>query len=162
MAKKSKSPKKKQEEIQVKFTLAEEVRAEISGKFSLLGVYPGEQVVVSGIRPHELPTGVEFALQSLAFIFVAIGDLEGKFDSKYQVVAPDRKTVLYDGESQIVELKVNAPSVFGTSIKPFVGPEFGLYTTVLTIGEFRTEFPFEIRRGEYKIEPSPTSRNTRR
>jgi hypothetical protein len=126
----------------VRFFLAEDVRQETGGKFSLLGVFAGEKIFVSG-TPPEVPSTIAFGLPSLAFVFV-LTEGEGRFEGRFRLVAPDRKTVLTESTFELMELRRGHSNTIATTAKPFVGAAFGTYTAELTVGKTRFKFPIEI------------------
>jgi hypothetical protein len=138
---KSKTPAKHA----IKFILAEDARSEGDGKFSLLGVFPGERVAVGG----DLPPGLQnaaFVLPSLACVFILTGP-EGKYPGHFSIVGTDKKLKILDAAiAQPIEIQKGQPAVFVTGLKPFIGPEFGSYSANLEIGKAKYRFPFVIEK----------------
>ena len=132
----------------VKLIVAEDVRGELGGKFSALGVFPGERFAVGG-SPPVLPPGsppVAFFLSSLAFLFVVSG-AEGKYAGRVRVIAPDGKTVISDSPIEQTQFSVDRPTVIAGGSKPFVGPAFGTYKISLELGGSKMTFPLLIEAG---------------
>jgi hypothetical protein len=129
----------------VKFILAEDVRPEANGKYSLLGVFPGERFMVGG----EAPAGVEnlaFAMPSLVFVFM-ITDGEGKIHSKFTIFGPDKKALNnVAGVEQVIEIAKGRPAMFASVARPFAGAKFGTYVVQLEMGKSRFRFPFLIEK----------------
>jgi hypothetical protein len=128
----------------IRFILAEDVRPEGNGKFSLLGVFPGERFMVGGEAPIGSPPNLAFAMPSLAFVFV-ITDGEGKIPAKFKIIGTDKKTVLVEAPTTI-EIAKGRPAVFMTGAKPFTGEKFGSYTAQLEMGNKKFGFPFLIEK----------------
>ena len=131
----------------VRFLLSEDIRQETSIKSSLLGLIPGERFAVEGSPPPNAPPGVAILLPSLAFFFVITGG-QGKFEGRFKIVAPDKKTVLVDMPTdRTLDIVPGRVTVFGTAAKPFLGPTFGQYSVQLQIGEATFKFPMVIEKG---------------
>lgn len=127
----------------VRLLVAEDVRQEIGGKFSLLGLFAGEKILVAGEMPPGSPPNIAFVLPSLAFVFV-ITEGEGRFEGRFKFIAPDRKTVLSDSKIEQIQLRKGESNTVGSMAKPFVGPDFGAYTAELNIGKAKFKFPVEV------------------
>lgn len=131
----------------VRFILAEDIRPEIMGKLSVQGFIPGETFFVGGKPPPELGPNVAFAVPSLTFLFVITGG-EGKFDGRFRVIGPDKKTMVVDtpAEKPIEKIKGKA-ALFATASKPFVGPAFGTYAVELELGSSKFRFSMTVQKG---------------
>ena len=115
------------------------------GKASLQGFLPGDEFLVGGNPPPGTPPNVAFVVPSLAFLFVVRGGGEGKFDGRFRVIAPDKKTAVFDSPSgQPLEKIADKAAVFGTVAKPFIGPAFGIYTVQLVLDKAKFSFPMTI------------------
>jgi len=133
----------------IKFILAEDIRNEPGGKFSLLGVFPGERFAIGG----EIPQGVNavFFMQSLVLVFIISGGDEGKHPGTFKIISPDKKTVILESAiNQAIEIAKDRSAVFVTGLRPFLGPAFGTYTAHLQIGRNTFEFPFTIEKAPTK------------
>jgi hypothetical protein len=134
----------------IKFILAEDIRNESDGKFSLLGVFPGERFAIGGEPPPGL-TNAAFFIQSLIFLFIISGGDEGKHPGHFKIIGPDKKTVVMDTPiNQPVEIMKGRSAVFVSGLKPFLGPAFGTYTAQLQIGGNKYKFPFTIEKAPTK------------
>jgi hypothetical protein len=141
MGVKSKTPIKHS----VKFILAEDARSEGDGKFSLLGVFPGERVAIVGDPPPGLLNGT-FIMSSLVCVFI-LGGSDGKYPGHFSIIAPDKKSKVVDvAINQPVQILKDRPAVFVTNLKPFLGPAFGTYFVNLEIGKEKFKFPFVIEK----------------
>jgi hypothetical protein len=145
----------------IKFILSEDIRAEGNGKFSLLGVFPGERLAVTGEPPKEVPNAA-FVLPSLSLVFV-ITDGEGTLQGSFRILGPDKKIVIaQSAANQTVEIKKGQPSVFASALRPFLGPSFGEYSIELLIERARFRFPFLIEKApDQKKEEASQPTNAR-
>lgn len=131
----------------IRLILSEEARAEGNGKFSLLGVFPGEQFQVGGEPP---PAGFEqfaFVMPSLSFVFI-FTDGEGKVPSRLSILGPDKKPLFAEAEiANGIEIAKGRPAIFLSGMRPFLGPKFGTYTIVLKMGKTAVfKFPFHVEK----------------
>lgn len=126
----------------VRFILAEDVRQEDGGKFSLLGVFPGEKIFVGGTPVPGMPPNVAFVLASLAFVFI-VTEGDGRFDGRFIVTAPDGKTAVSNTTFSDIEIHGQIGTL-GSAAKPFIGPSFGTYTVQLEIGSAKFKFRFDV------------------
>jgi len=125
----------------IKFLMAEDVRTEIGGKFSLIGVIPGERFAVQG----QPPPGVAFAIPSVTFIFILGGASAGNFKGHFRIVAPDKKTVVTDMPlEKPIQKAAGTTAMFAAGAKPFVGPALGTYSAQLDLGKVKFRFPFTV------------------
>lgn len=133
----------------VKLIVAEDVRAELGGKFSALGVFPGERFAVGGPPPVPPPGAppLAFMLSSFAFIFLVSG-AEGKYGGRVRVIAPDGKTVISDSPIAQTPFLSDRPTVIAGGSKPFMGPAFGTYKIHLELGGSKMTFPLLIEAGQ--------------
>lgn len=133
----------------IKFILAEDVRQEAFGKFTLLGVFPGEEFNVGGKPPVEIPDA-KFFLPSLICVLIFTGE-SGPFDCSIRLIAPNRSDeASRKAANHRVDKKRGKPAVLVTGFKPFVGKAFGDYTMELTIGKDKYLFPIRIRKATGK------------
>jgi hypothetical protein len=131
----------------VRFLLAEDIRQEASTRPTLLGLIPGERFMVGGSPPSVAPPGTAFVLPSLAFVFIITGG-HGKFEGRFRIVAPDRKTPAVDiPVEEPIAIAPGKVSVFGTTAKPFIGSAFGKYSVELQVGNTSFKFPMMITKG---------------
>ena len=140
----------------IKFTVAEDVRNEASGRFTLLGVLPGERFAVGGPAPTNV-LSTAFVLSSLALVFVITGG-QGKYSGRLRITAPDGKTTVADSPIDEIVLVSGRSSVLANTSKPFVGPRFGTYRVTLEIGKAKFMYPLTI---EKAADPKPNARRDR-
>jgi hypothetical protein len=137
-----------QKHLSIKFILCEDVRSEIYGKLSLIGVYPGETVVLVNSPPAGTPKGQMPAISSLAFVFL-VSNGNGKASPRIVVTDPKGTsgTPLQLAESTFVP--ENSVPIAGVA-KPFVVTELGEFSIALDIGGAEFQFPFRIRKAKGK------------
>jgi hypothetical protein len=132
----------------VKLLVAEDLRQETMGKFSLLGILPGERFLVGGPAPISPPgfPSVVFMIPSLAFVFIISG-LEGNLAGKFSILAPDGKSEAGRAEMvPTIAAQKNSPTIAFAIARPFAGPSFGEYTIQLDIGKRKWKFPLVIEK----------------
>ncbi len=131
----------------VKFILAEDVRAEANGKFSLLGVFPGEEFHVAGDPPPELRAA--FVIPSVSFVFI-VTDGQGEFSGGVTILGPDKKPV--GGEMPLtgVKFEKGKPATISGGARPFIGAAYGTYFAELRLENARFRFPI-------RVSPAPKS-----
>jgi hypothetical protein len=122
----------------VRFVLCEDARQEVSGKSTLVGVYPGEIVVVHQPTPPE-GTNAVAALRSICLVlFVSHG--VGQFIAGIRIAAPDG-TVAFEQQVGVVSLEEHGTATIVGQIQPFLVKAFGAHT--LTLALDGREYPFE-------------------
>jgi hypothetical protein len=131
---------------EVRFYMAEDLRQEVGGKVSVIGLFPDNVVVLP--LPTNVPEPTEatpILFKSLAFL-VNISKLSEEADISVDIETNGvRKT--------LVEKKRHADPGPGRSInmffimQPCVIQSFGLRKLFITVGEELQTFEFEIRRG---------------
>lgn len=125
-----------------KFLIADQIRSEIGGKHTILGLYPGDKL---NLEKFDLPIqdvkdGREVTVtvtESLHVFLVFKGGL-GKFNSNIMILTPSGK-ILAKSKEREVELKKNQDLVMTLGIAPFPIPELGEYKCVFTLGS--KEYP---------------------
>lgn len=128
----------------VKFILCEDVRREHTGKLLVIGLYPGEQVVMHRPKPIAETAGVA-AIDSLVLLFIARNGL-GEFAGRLAIEGPNGEPVL-NGPMQKVELRESASGTLIAGFKPFPVRQFGHHRVTLFLDERPYCFAFEIREG---------------
>lgn len=123
---------------QVRFVLCEDARQEVSGKSTLIGVYPGEIIVVHQPTSPEGSNAVA-ALRSVCLVFFVAGGV-GRFEAGIKITAPDG-TVGFEQKVGTIVLEAGGTATIIGQIQPFFVKEFGAHTVMLTL-EGR-EYPFE-------------------
>jgi hypothetical protein len=153
-----KQSKKAQLQIpEVRFYMAEDVRQEIDGKVSTIGLFPDNVVVLP--LPISVPEPTETApifFKSLAFVF-NISKLSEEADISVDIeISGVRKPLLEQkrhpdpGPGRSINMVV--------IVQPCTIQSFGLRRVIVTVGEEVQTFEFEIRRGvpegvETPVEP---------
>ena len=133
---------------EVRLLIAEDLRQEVHGKVTLVGLMPGEQFLITGKPDANAPPNVAFAIASLGFLIVITGG-EGKFKARVKVIAPGKKktTMIDVSMDKPIEKIAGRTAIFGTSAKPFVGPAFGTYTVQVELDKAKFAFPMKIEQG---------------
>ena len=122
----------------VRFVLCEDARQEVSGKSTLIGVYPGEIVVVHQPTPPE-GTNAVAALRSICLVLFASHGT-GRFDAGIRIAAPDG-TVAFEQQVGVVSLEEHGTATIVGQIQPFLVKAFGVHTLTLSLDG--REYPFE-------------------
>lgn len=133
---------------QVRFVLCEDARQEMSGKSILIGVYPGEIIVVHNPKVPEGTTAVA-ALRSVCLVFF-VGDGVGRFEASIKITAPD-DTIAFEQKVGSVALEADGTATIVGQIQPFLVKAFGAYMVTLSLDD--REYPFEFTVREAATQP---------
>jgi hypothetical protein len=131
--------------MKIKFLVAEEVRPEVGGKFTVLGLIPDEVLIFESRRPENASADIPDGIERLALLLVVseLGDGVHKF--KGQIYDPNGEP--YNPEIALGEGVIEK----GTSrsmiieLKPFVVKKYGIYRFDLYVDDKLASFSFEIR-----------------
>lgn len=123
---------------QVRFVLCEDARQEVSGKSTLIGVYPGEIVVVYDPTPPEGSNSLA-ALKSICLVFFVAGGV-GRFDAGIRIAAADG-TVAFEQPVGVVSVEEHGTATIVGQIQPFLVKAFGVHAVTLSLDG--REYPFE-------------------
>jgi hypothetical protein len=118
------------------FLLSEHVRQEVGGKVSVLGLYPGNLLLI--------PKDTKQIVVPLTFIFIAL-EGEGVFPTSLSVHSPSGKPMFPDASlSDSIKNPREALSVF-VAVQPFVTEETGKFDVTLRLGKssYRRSFTIE-------------------
>lgn len=126
----------------VRFVLCDDARREASGKSLLVGVYPGEIVVVHNPQTPE-GTNAAAALKSICLVFFVAGGV-GSFSASVRIVAPDG-SVGFDQVVGNVTLEKGGTATIVGQIQPFLVQAFGVHTVTLALDGHAYRFEFTIR-----------------
>lgn len=136
---------------EVKFFLADDIRAENPSKPMLIGFYPDN--IVRALMSNEQPEPTKEApitFHSLA-ILVAFIDCAGFYDTEISLYLPNGKALLEP--KKLEEGLRSAPSTedkpniyFIANFMPFTIPEFGIYKFVIKLDGTAYEHKFEVTR----------------
>jgi hypothetical protein len=132
--------------MKVNFLLAEEVRSEVSGKLTILGLYPGDVIVLlKGARPAGVSPDTPSGIERMVILAVITGAPEGLHKLKGRMLNPA-------GEAEIPEIALDdAIAKSGQShtaiieFKPFMINQLGIFNFELFIDDTKFTFPFEVR-----------------
>lgn len=131
--------------MKIKFLVAEEIRPELGGKLTILGLFPDDVLVSNSNRPEETPAEIPDGFDRLAFL-VSVSDLpEGIHKFKGNITNPagepyHSETSFGDGA---IEKGTSRSIVVDT--KPFIIKGKGVYHFNIYVDDSLYSFPFEIR-----------------
>lgn len=131
--------------MKIKFLVAEEVRPEVGGKYTVLGLIPDEVLIFESRRPENAPEEIPDGIERLALFLVVSELADGVHKFKGQIYDPNGEP--YNPEIALGEGIVEE----GTSrsmvieLKPFVVKKYGIYRFDLYVDDKSASFPFEIR-----------------
>lgn len=129
--------------MKASFLIAEEVRPEASGKMTLLGLFPGDTIILhKGERPEGVPENAPAGLEKLT-IMATISDTEGTYKVKGKIVDPSGKfKELELGEATIQKGFSHSAII---ELKPFLIKQPGIFHFEYIVGKKKFDFPFEVR-----------------
>jgi hypothetical protein len=110
----------------VNFLLAETVRQEVGGKLTIIGFYPGNQLLI--------PKGTKQTVTPLAFIFLVL-EGEGTFPSSISLVSPSGKAMFQDEKMPDTVKIPKQPLSVLVGVQPFVTDEIGKFDVTLRLGD---------------------------
>jgi hypothetical protein len=148
-------PKRAPLAADVKFLLCEDVRHEKTGKLLIVGLYPGERVVV---HKAERVQGIdaEAVIPSLCLLFISDRG-SGKFDSRFEITAPDGRAVA-NGEGGEVDLGEGKSATVCAVFRPFPVLSFGEHRVRMQLDETAYEYAFDIRQASDESSRHPSSK----
>jgi hypothetical protein len=138
----------------VRFVLCEDARQEVSGKSTLIGVYPGDIIVVHNPNTPE-GTNAVAALRSICVVFFAASG-GGRFEAGLKITAPDG-SVGFEQTVGTVSLEQGGTVTIVGQIQPFLVKAFGVHTVTLSLDG--REYPFEFTIREAVKPPAAASLN---
>ena len=126
------------------FLLCEDIRQELGGKISLLGVIPANHLTLEGMPQNS----ADAVIPSLTFVFL-FRDGEGEFNGKVGIIAPDEKELIPENEHP---MKKGAKDTMNTIFKlaPFKVMT-GKFKPYVVLDGQRYEREFEVQ----QIQSSP-------
>jgi hypothetical protein len=133
----------------VRFVLCEDARQEASGKSTLIGVYPGEIIVVYKPATPE-GTHAVAALRSICLVFFVAGGV-GRFDAGIRIDSPDG-TAAFEQPVGVVTLEEHGTATIVGQIQPFLVKAFGVHAVTLSLDG--RVYPFEFTIRESKTPPT--------
>jgi hypothetical protein len=126
----------------VRFVLCEDARQEVSGKSTLIGVYPGDIIVVTNPNKPE-GTNAVAALRSICVVFFAASG-GGRFEAGLKITAPDG-SIGFEQPIGTVSLEQGGTATIVGQIQPFLVKTFGVHTVTLSLNGREYPFEFTIR-----------------
>jgi hypothetical protein len=133
--------KKYPRQSSIRFTLCDDIRQEVNGKVSLMGIYAADKVVL--LDPKPIPEQKALAvLPSMALAFF-IANAEGSLNMSVQLVPPSgaKSPVLNIGP---VVAEKGRSAITGAFLRPFVVQEYGTHKVLLHLDDRKYEFSFEV------------------
>lgn len=128
----------------VKFVLCEDVREEAHQKLNFLGVFPADSITVLG--PMGPPDGPGVAVLASLAIVVTFKDVEGEFEARLRIAAPDGK-VTFDDAIGKVDLAKRGTATLAWKAQGFAVTKFGRYRAEVLLDERSYPFEFDILDG---------------
>jgi len=126
----------------VQFILCEDVRQEMGNRYSALGIYGGDVLIVEKLgEGQSLDTGVSLA--SLATIFTFV-DGQGQFDGSFELVAPDGTVQMRETFGQLTKPSMTHRMNVISVLKPFALHGLGMYKAAAILDGKRYEREFKI------------------
>ena len=150
-------PKKKvaQREPQVRFYLSEDIRQEVNGKVTAIGLYP-DNVVVMHI-PDELPEPTESVplfIRSLSFLF-SIANLSRAAPISVEIESNGKRSPFMASKKHPSTGPGGSMNMIGV-MQPCPITSFGVRELIVRVGDSVHSFTFEIRRASLsKISDTP-------
>jgi hypothetical protein len=120
-------------EAQAVFLLCEFIRPEEGGRLTVIGLYPGNQVLV--------PKNTEQISLPLTFAFTIL-EGEGTFSTKFSIQAPSGKQIFSEHPLPDSVKSEGQPLTVSIFIQPFTTEEVGDFAVTLHLGNtsFRRTF----------------------
>jgi hypothetical protein len=126
----------------VRFVLCEDARQEASGKSMLIGVYPGEIIVVHKPATPE-GTNAVAALKSVCLVLFVAGGV-GRFDAGIRIGSPDG-TSAFEQSVGVVTLEEHRTVTIVGQMQPCLVKAFGVHAVTLSLDGHAYPFEFTIR-----------------
>jgi len=127
----------------VKFLLCDDVRAETSGKMTVVGLYPADKIIVHTKGRDDRPAGSPVAVLHQLAVVCLLFDGSGTHLPKVSLFGPSGQKIV---ESTMSEVTLNK-DVSATIVlqgPQFVVPEFGTFKAKFVIGSKEFDYQFDI------------------
>lgn len=131
--------------MKIKLIVAEGVRSEVGGKFTVLGLIPDDVIIFESNRPENAPADMPDGIEKLVLLLVVSELEDGVHKFKVKIFDPSGEP--YKSEIDLGEGVVDK----GTShsiileIKPFIVKKYGIYRFDFYVDNKLSSFPLEIR-----------------
>lgn len=132
--------------MNVDFLIAEEIRPEAGNKLMVLGLFPGNIIILLKRELQgALPQGVSAGLDRLSILATITGAPDGLHKFKGRIVDPTGN--LYQPEAVLGEAytKVGFAHTVIVELKPFVIKQMGFFSFEFFVNEEKFVYKFEIR-----------------
>ena len=131
--------------MNVKFIIAEEVRPEANNKMSIMGLFPGDVIiVVKGNRPEGIPADTPAGIERLA-ILVMVNETVGLHKFKGRIIQPSGQAYNEFASLGEATIKKGFAHTVLIEVKPFVVKEIGMFSFEFFVDDLKYVFPFEVR-----------------
>lgn len=142
----------------VRFYISEDLRVEVNGKVSPIGLYPDNVVVV--LVPDNAPTPTEskpIFMKSLSFLF-NVSNLAKPTRISIDIEANGKRRSFMNAKEYPAPGLGNSFNMVGT-MEPCPITSFGEKTLIVKVGDLVQKFNFEIRRGSLPNTKKMTEKN---
>lgn len=132
--------------MKVNFLIAEEIRPEIGNKLTVLGLYPGDIIIMlKGVAPQGASNDVSSGLERLSILATISGANDGLHKFKGRIVEPTGQ--LYQPEAVFGEAvtKQGFSHTVLIELKPFVVRRPGMFRFEFFVDDEMFTYQFEIR-----------------
>lgn len=132
--------------MKIKFLMAEEMRPEASGKLTILGLFPDDNLIITNTAyPVDVSPETPRGIEKLVFLVNVSDAPKGKLKFKARITDPSGGE--YKPEMQLGEghVEKGASRSFIVELKPFIVDLIGVYVFNFYVNKEIHSFPFEIR-----------------
>jgi hypothetical protein len=130
----------------VKFLLCDDVRAESSGKLTLIGLYPDDKILVQQnpalTNQPGWPAGMVAVLNQLAIVCVAFGG-DGTFPASATITGPSGVPLSTMPLGTAI-FQPNTPATMALQGGLFPVAQYGQFKCTLTIGKSSFHYTFDV------------------
>lgn len=126
--------------LSASFLLCEDIRSELHGKVTVVGLFPGGKVLL--LKSPKKVKGFVGQVNQLAILAMIQGP-NGNFPVSLVLTSPTNETVL-DGNLGPVPLTEGRTGIIAFRMAPFMVPAFGTYRAAFTVGDKVLPFEFQI------------------
>lgn len=132
--------------MKVKFVMAEEIRPEVGGKMTILGLFPADEILLTRVAvPEGVPSDTPMGIDKITFLLTISKLPSKKYKFTGSIIDPSGEP--YKADMQLGEARFSkgiSHSIIVES-RPFIVKTLGVYHFNLYVGKELVSFPFEIR-----------------
>lgn len=133
--------------VRCRFFLADDLRQEVGGKVSAIGLYSDDVIVLQLPTEEPAPTVEKPIGFEGICVLISLSGLVGTRECNFELLGPTGTPILRAAPAS-VDFPTAANSVnLISKFRPFICTQFGKFKFAARIGEHRFEYEFEIRRG---------------